>query len=892
MSIPEPQDPPGYPRHWEADVLLSDGRIARLRPIKPDDAQLLVDFYARVSLESKYLRFFAPYPRLSASDVQRFTQVDYVDRVAFILTLGTDMIGVGRYDRLDNYQAEVAFLIEDAHQGRGIAQLLLEHLAEAARERGITAFVAEVLPQNRAMAQVFADAGYHVSREIEDGVLLVEFPINPTDTSVGVMERREHRAEGASMRRLLTPNRVVLLGPGERVQDLVHAMLSGGYTGEIVAVSTDEVPVNGVRTAPSVAAIESTIDLVVAAVPAAELGAHVIDAAHKKAHGIVVLTGTDQQVGDSRRVFTLARAYGIRAIGPDALGLINTNPAVALNASPAPMLRAGGIGLFCQSAAVGLAQLRLALDQNLGVSSFISSGDFADVTGNDVMQYWEDDEETRVCLLSLDTIGNPRKFSRIIRRLARRKPVIVFAPGRAQRDSHSGDRGGLHHAPAEAVDALFRQSGVCIVHRRTAMFDLAQVFARQPLPAGPRVKLITNSASLLKQMVDTCENLGLLAPDPVIIGAGADPETIATEARKALAGDRCDTVLCAVVSPYAAVAEGVHEVLEELAATTTEKPVLGVFVDFHGAAERDRHEGPDLPGALPVFGGATDALQALNAVNAYAHWRARDPGAVPLLEHAESDARALVSQVLAETPGGRALDQEETARLLRAYGITAVPRHPVRTLPEAIAAGESLGWDVVLKATADNVRGRPDQASVYRYLSDVDEMTDAWHDLGRLLEQLGLAGDDAAADDADPVAVARPVVQAMMPAGVPLTITSDEDAAFGPILSVGLEGLASELLGDIAFRVPPLTTVDAAAMVRDLKSAPTLFGHRGSPRVEVEQVELLLHRVAQLADDLPQVASLRLSPCVASARGVAVLGATVVLAPTRDTRDALARALG
>lgn len=889
MSTPEQQDPPGYPRHWEADVLLSDGRIARLRPIRPDDAQLLVDFYARVSMESKYLRFFAPYPRLSASDVKRFTEVDYVDRVAFILTLGTDMIGVGRYDRIDNYQAEVAFLIEDAHQGRGIAQLLLEHLAEAARERGITAFVAEVLPQNRAMAQVFADAGYHVSREIEDGVLLVEFPINPTDTSVGVMERREHRAEGASMRRLLTPKRVVLLGPGERVQDLVHAMLSGGYAGEMVAVSTDAVPVNGVRTAPSVAAIESSIDLVVAAVPAAELGAHVIDAAHKKAHGIVVLTGTDQQAGDSQKVFTLARAYGIRAIGPDALGLVNTDPAIALNASPAPMPRTGGIGLFCQSAAVGLALLRQAIDQNLGISSFISSGDFADVTGNDVMQYWEDDDQTRVCLLSLDTIGNPRKFSRIIRRLASRKPVVVFAPGRAQRESHFGDRGGLHHAPPEAVDALFRQSGVCIVHRRSAMFDLAQVFARQPLPSGPRVKLITNSASLLKQMVDTCESLGLLAPDPVLIGAGADPETIATEARNALEDDRSDTVLCAVVSPYAAVASGVHEVLEEVAANTTSKPVIGVFVDFHGSADQDHHEGPDERGALPVFGGASDALQALSAVIAYSHWRARDPGAVPLLENDEAEARAVVARVLAETPEGRALDETETAELLRTYGITVVPRYPVSTLPEAIAAGETLGWDVVLKATADNVRGRPDQASVHRYLSDAGEMTDAWHDLGHLLAQLGLAGDDT---EADPVAAAQPVVQAMMPAGVPLTITSDEDAAFGPVLSIGLEGLASELLGDVAHRVPPLTTVDASAMVRDLKSAPTLFGHRGSPRVDVEQVELLLHRVAQLADDLPQLASLRLSPCVASASGVAVLGARVVLAPTRDSRDALARALG
>ena len=242
-------EPPGYPREWEADILLTDGGVAHLRPIKPSDAPRLVAFYDRVSPESKYLRFFAPYPRLSERDVKRFTQVDYVDRVALIVTLGEEMIAVGRYDRIDKSQAEVAFLIEDAHQGRGIAQLLLEHLAQAARERGITGFVAEVLPQNRAMAQVFADAGYRMRKGIEDGVLAVEFPILPTDTSVGVMERREHRAERASMQRLLNPDRVALYGKGDRVQGLVNSMLRGGYRGEIVAVASDGNEVSGVPTA-------------------------------------------------------------------------------------------------------------------------------------------------------------------------------------------------------------------------------------------------------------------------------------------------------------------------------------------------------------------------------------------------------------------------------------------------------------------------------------------------------------------------------------------------------------------------------------------------------------------------------------------------------------------
>jgi succinyl-CoA synthetase alpha subunit/GNAT superfamily N-acetyltransferase len=453
------EEPPGYPAEWEADVLLTDGGVAHLRPIRPDDAQMLVEFYDRVSPESKFLRFFAPYPKLSDRDVARFTQVDYVDRMAFILTIGQQMIGVGRYDRTEDDQAEVAFLVEDRHQGRGVAQLLLEHLADAARERGITGFFAEVLPQNARMAQVFVDAGYRVSKGLEDGVLTMTFPILPTNTSVGVMERREHRAESTSIRRLLNPSRVAVLGPAGRVQRLVTSLLAGGFRGDVTAISTDGGLVSGVRTAESLAAAPGPFDLALVSVPVADMGDVVIDTAHKGAHAIVVLTGTNSGIEDNKMIVSLARAYGVRAIGPDALGVINTDPTVSLNASPGPMPRPGWVGLFCQSAAVGIASLNYVRRQGLGMSSFISTGDYADVTGNDVMQYWEDDEHTRVCLLSLDSIGNPRKFSRITRRLTRRKPVVVLDPGRTSRNTHLGVRGGLAHAPDQAVEPSMPCSG-------------------------------------------------------------------------------------------------------------------------------------------------------------------------------------------------------------------------------------------------------------------------------------------------------------------------------------------------------------------------------------------------------------------------------------------------
>lgn len=875
------ENPPGYPAGWEADVVLSDGGLARLRPIRPADAQLLVDFYARVSDESKYLRFFAPYPRLSDQDVQRFTTVDYVDRVAFIMTIGDQMIAVGRYERLENDQAEVAFLVEDAHQGRGIGQLLLEHLAEAARERGITGFVAEVLPENARMAQVFADAGYKVSRQFEDGLLLVEFPILPSDTSVGVMERREHRAEGESVRRMLTPERVVVVGDGTRAQAIVTSMLSGGFRGEVIAVSTDDVPVSGVPTSRALATVDGTIDLVVASIPRDDLGAAVIDAAHKGAHAIMVLTGADIGIADSARVVSLARAYGIRAIGPDSLGLINTNPEVALNASPGPMPRTGGVGLFCQSAAVGVALLAPALRQQLGISSFISTGEYADVTGNDVMQYWEDDDQTRICLLSLDSLGNPRKFTRIVRRLARRKPVVVVSPSRARRTSR--DDHGRWAAPDAAVDALFRQSGVIVTDRRDEMFGIAQVAARQPLPSGLRTKLIMNSETLAHQSSHTLTAAGLiLAGDPVVLGPGQPPELLAELVADALADDGCDAVICAVIGVFGSDPQAARWRLEELAAHST-KPLLAAFLDFTEFDEPE--DGSDEGQSLPIFDGPADAIDALAAVSAYAHWRQRDPGAVPLLDDIDpAAAHKVVNVALARNPQGGRLSDDDAAALLAAYGIELVRQRRVDTLDQALDGAAAYGWNVVLKSTAERVRGRPDLASVYRSLNGPDAMKRAWAELTALAGELGL-------DTSDGLSAAAPVVQPMVAAGVPLRVATHEDVAFGPIVELGLAGIASDLLGDQAFRVPPLTTVDAAAMVRDLRAAPTLFGQHGAPGVDVGRVEDLLHRVAQLADELPQLSWLLLTPCIASRSGVSVLGARIEIAPAGDQRDPLARVL-
>lgn len=874
MSSQRPiEHPPEYPAQWEADVLLSDGGVAHLRPIRPEDADLLIDFYARVSPESKYLRFFAPYPELTPRDVQRFTVVDHVDRVALIMTIGDRMVAVGRYDRVRDRDAEVAFLVEDSMQGRGVGPLLLEHLAEAARERGITRFTADVLPQNRAMVGVFAEAGYRVSRQLEDGVVQVDFPILPTDTSMGVMERREHRAEANSIRRLLTPEQVVLLAPDAQLRRLQVSLTAAGYTGRVVALdSADRIGLDGLD------AEHDPIDLVVADVAETELGTVVIDAAHHGAKGLVVLgdaAGTAAAPGAT--LVSLARAYGLRALGPDALGPFNSDPAIALNLSPAPTLRPGRVGIFCQAAAIGVMLLSAAVEDNVGLSTFISTGAYADVSGNDVMQFWEDDERTAVCLMSLDTLGNPRKFNRIARRLTRRKPVVVFAPSRSLRTFSAADHHDRVLAPAEAIDSLFRQSGVIVTDRRAAMYDVAKVLARQPLPKGPRVRVIASAATLARQVAAAAVRIGLVADDPVVLTGAAAVQQV----RASMEDPEIDSVLCVLVEADEETVHRAHAQLEECAQNSV-KPVLGVFIDFTSVDHRA--VGSDGTGQLPAFDSYGDALAALNAVTAYAHWRARDPGAVPDREVDLETARGIVHRALVSDPQGRWLTDDEVAELLRSQGIRAVPRYRVESLAEAVAEADRLGWDVVLKATSRAVRGRPDLASVHRHLDTPDELAEAWRELGLLVAELGVGGPDDQA-------LAEPVVQAMMPTGVSVTVRSIEDPDFGPVISLGLAGLASEMLGDIVHRVPPLTDVDAAAMVRSLRAAPLLFGVNGATGVDVDAVEDLLCRVAVLADELPQLAEVMLTPCLVTTDGVAVLGARMRVLPTAGTRDPLARSL-
>lgn len=873
-----------YPAHWEADVVLSDGATAHLRPIVPADAERLVEFYARVSDRSKYYRFFAPYPTLTGRDVERFTNVDHRDRVALILLIGDAMIAVGRYERLDATDAEVSFLVEDGHQGRGVGSVLLEHLAQAARERGVRRFVADILPANHKMITVFADAGYTVDNSYEDGVVHVEFEIAPTGSSLEVMAAREHRAEARSIERLLTPRSVAVIGASrwrEKIgQTLVRNLVLGGFTGPVYAVNREATAITGLPAYKSVRDVPGEIDLALVAVPADAVADVVLDCAAKGVRGLVVVSSgfaeTGEPVGRSRQaeLVRLARAHGMRIVGPNCLGIVNTDPAFSLNASLATTLPpAGRVGFFAQSGALGSAILADGAARGLGVSTFVSAGNRADVSGNDLLQYWRDDPATEVVLLYLESLGNPRKFSRLSRAVAEVKPVVAVKSGRSTQGVPLGHTVRPIEAPAEALDAMFRQSGVILVDTIPEMFDVAQVLAFQPLPTGRTVAVMGNSGALCLLAADAAVSAGLdVYGDPVGFGAGAT----ADDYRKALRTFVDEPAVNSVLVVYAPAVDGpggadVAAALAEVAASAG-KPVVTTFQGQRGVRG---------PAGVPSYPSPEEAARALGHATGYAEWRRRSHGKVPRLDGCDAAAARKLARGALSAPGtdprtGADLAPARLRELLAAYGVDLLPMIDAPTLDAALAALDVLGGEVVLKAMSPRLRHRPDLAAVWRNIDTADEMRDAWATMEHTLLDPAEAGF---------------VVQPMAPGGVPVSIRAWEDPLFGPVVSFGLSGVASELLGDRSYRIPPLTDRDAAEMVREVKAAALLMGYHGGIMADLGAVEDLVHRMSRLVDEVPEVGSVELDPVLAGESGLTVVNGSARVAAPAGRQDWYTRRL-
>ncbi len=887
----------------EADIVLSDGGTALLRPIRPEDGQLLVDFYSKVSEESKYFRFFAPYPILSARDVEHFTTVDQRTRVAVIVTVGDEMIAVGRYDQTEPGEAEVAFLVQDAHQSRGLASVLLEHLAQTARENGIGRFVAEVLPHNQRMMVVFRAAGYTITDSLDDGVVSLEFQIAPTDSSIDVMSAREHRAEARSVQRLLRPHSVAVVGASrfaDKVgQTLLRNIVMGNFAGSVYPINSAAEAVAGLPAYPSVASVPGEIDLAVIAVPIEAVAGVVRECAAKGVKGLVVVSTTitteadgsvaGEGVASQRELVRIARRHGMRMIGPHAFGAINTDPALRLNASLADIAPARShVGVFSQSGALGPVLLASLAAHDLGVSSFVAAGYRGDVSANDMLQYFGEDDATDVVLLYLESVGNPRKFSRIARRLSLTRPVVAVRSGRTSglsRRHELSDPRAVRVPPA-AADAMFAQAGIVLVDSVTELANTAALLAFQPLPTGDHIAIVGNSEALQLLAADEIERSGLrlhradIALRPVRNAQGLQEGVLA-----ALADDEADAVLVVLAPSIEGDTIAAAQSLTWAAASAT-KPVAAVFAGVDQlplVMRRLDPAGTPGRGTVPAYASPEAAVGALAKAVAYRKWRDQPSGQVSELPHIHTRrAHTIVDEALAAAtqPAGTVvtLRQEQARDLLAAYGIPVWPSVTAGTADEAVAHWRELGGEVVLKVTNPQMRQRLDMADVRPNLGSEEAVRAAWHALTTDLgppEDLGF------------------VVQRMAPRGVPLVMQIVQDDTYGPVVSFGLAGLATDLLGDTVFRIPPVTAAEADRMVRQIRAAPMLFGHEGGERVDLTAVTDLIERMSRLADDLPEAVFVEIGPVLAGSSGLAVLAcrAGLVRATDGSRQDAFTRRL-
>ncbi|UZN05031.1 GNAT family N-acetyltransferase [Cellulomonas sp. S1-8] len=912
---PGPASAPGsgaapYPAGWEADVVLSDGTTTRLRPIRPDDADALQAFHVGQSERSTYLRFFASMERLSDRDLERLVGVDHLTRVALVAVTGAAevgtperIIGVARYDLVEPETAEVAFNIADAHQGMGLASVLLEHLAAAARERGVRRFVAEVLPQNGRMLAVFKDAGYEVRQRTEDGVVQVRFDIDPTDRSLAVAADREHRAEARSMRALLTARSVVVVGPGsaggddltarqaERVvAGLVPGAREGRLTVHTVGVGDGAgLDADGIHHHLRIDDVPGPVELAVVALPATL----VLDAARRLGalgvRGLVLLSGGFAEAGPEglarqRLLLGVAHGAGMRVVGPSSFGLLATHDGTTLDASLTDLPpRPGRVGLFCQSAPLAVTLLAAVERRGLGLAQLVSAGHRADVSGNDLMQFWGEDDDTDVVALYLESIGNPRKFSRVARRLAAHKPVVVVTAGRSGHVVPPGHAVRPTRAPRRTLEEVLRQSGVVRVENVHQMLDVVQVLAHQPLPAGRRTAVLASSSGVAALVAEAAAAAGLVMTDRVeLLAEDAPPDEVGGAVERVYTDPDVDVVVVVRIPTLGGGDPHLARLVAQAAARTG-RTTVACMTDLHGVtADLAATDGEGRARTVPAYTAPEDAALALGHAARYAAWRAADRG---LPVHPEGvDVRAaarLVARLLATsgaTDGAPVtLDPDQVAELLAAVGVHVWPALRVHDADAAVAAAQTLGWPVAVKTTVPALRHRADLGGVRLDVADEAEL------------RADVAGVLALAAGHDPGPDVPPLeVQAMAPHGVACVLRSVEDPLFGPVISFGVAGDAADLLGDVAYGVPPLTDVDVADLVRTPRAAPRLFGYRGLPALDVAALEDLVARVSVLADALPDVRSLELNPVVVSPHGLAVLGAYASVAPA-DRADAARR---
>lgn len=871
-------------------ALLTDGGTVRIRPARPEDTEAVRELHAAMSADNNYLRFFSLSPLNADREAHRVCREPGPDHLALLAWAGDALVGVAGYEvtsRPD--QAEVAFSVADQMHGHGIATLLLDHLVSAARQHQILAFTAQTLGENSAMLGVFADAGLPVRRKVADGVvdLVIDLPAGDGDPSLprylDAVSRRESYADVASLRHLLAPKSIAVIGASRRENAvgtrILRNITAGGFTGAVYPVNPHADEVAGVPCVRAIRDLPDDVDLAMIAVPALSVPDVAEQCGQRGIRSLVVVTSGLGAAGPD--LLAICRKYGMRLVGPNCFGI--AVPGLGLDATfgrDRPL--EGTAGLVVQSGGIGVSLTEHLSRLGIGISSFVSVGDKYDVSSNDLLAWWEQDQQTRMAILYLESFGNPRKFATTARRVGRQMPVLTVVGGR----SADGQRAARSHTAAAATplvtrEALFEQAGIIATESLGELIGCAAFLSSQPCPAGRRVVVVSNAGGAGVLAADACVDEGLeLAPiseatrtrlteilpagstiaNPVDTTAAIDAEAFGACLAAVAADEEVDAVICVIVPTAMA------DLTEAITAARPLKPVAVAILDQ--AEDVKLVAGQAGADAVPSFAYPEGAVKALRHAARYGAWRRRPPGDVPALREVRGiEARELIADFLSANPDGGWLPAASVNKLLACYQIPLVTTVLARTEQEAVTAASALGGQVVLKAQADGLVHKTEAGAVRLDLRGTADVSAAYQDLAAAF------GDK----------LTGVLVQPMLKGGVEVLIGVVAEPVFGPLVVFGLGGIATDLLGDHCARLSPLTDNDARELITGVRASRLLDGYRGQPAADTSALADVLLRVSRLADDLPEVAELDLNPVIARADGCQAADARIRVVPAEPS---------
>ncbi len=869
-------------------ALLADGTTITIRPATPGDYEAVKQLHDSMSPDNLYLRFFSMSRLAGEQEARRVCRADGESHGALLGFLGDQLVGVASYEPdSDPETAEVAFAVADQMHGRGVATLLLEHLVSLARVRGVQSFTASTLPENTAMLRVFADAGLGVRRRLEDGVIELTMPIphsvplSEASPYLDAVAEREQLADVASLEPLLAPRSVAVIGVGHHPKSIGRSIVlnirDAGFTGAVYAVNPHEVHLPGVTWAATPAGLPEAPDLAVVTVPAPGVLDVTQELGERGTRSVVVIS-SGLNAARSASLLATCRRWGMRLVGPNCFGV--AVPGLGLDATFAVHHPAAGrAGLVVQSGGVGVALLEHFSRLGIGISSFASVGDKVNVSGNDMLQWWEQDGTTQLAVLYLESFGNPRKFARTAARVSQHMPVLTVHAGR----SAPGQRAAASHTAAVAAplitrQALFEQAGVIATTSFGELLDAAVLLAAQPVPAGSRVAVVSNAGGAGVLAADACVEAGLAVATPshaaqarlarvlppgAALGGPVDTTAAVsaaafTEALTIVAADHGVDAVLALIVPTAAA-----DLVPALGAAQLPVPLATVVLDQPDAVRL-------LPGtgeegrAVPAYAYPESAARALGRAVRYGSWRSRPKDKAPDLEGLEvAEARDLIEEFLEQVPGGGWLPAEDAERLLRCYQLPLAPSRVVTEADEAAEVAVALGGHVALKAEVPGLLHKTDAGAVLLGVNGPDEARAGYT---KLAERFGAR-------------LSGVLMQPMITGGTEVIIGVVQEPVFGPLVVFGLGGVATEVLGDHAARLAPLTTADADDLIHSIRAAPLLLGHRGQPPADIAGLRDALLKISRLADDLPEVSELDLNPVIARPDGVNAVDARVRVSP-------------